>query len=137
MNVAITVQLTALTCPSCGVLYALAEPYRAKREEDGRVWYCPNGHDVLYRETEADRARKAQQRAERALRYTEEALTAERAALQGERRQHAATKGKLTRERTRTANGVCPACHRHFAALERHMKGQHPGFIAAEEVPAS
>lgn len=42
-------ELAILTCPSCGVLYAIPERMRAQAQEWGgrkQVWHCPNGHEI-------------------------------------------------------------------------------------------
>jgi hypothetical protein len=41
---------------------------------------------------------------------------------------HRSTRGALTKQRKRAANGVCACCHRSFANVARHMKTQHPDF---------
>ena len=117
--------LTVMSCPCCGITYAIPERLRANASERGNgkiQWYCPNGHQLGYHgASEADkhrrRAEEAQRRAnaERDLReHTEHRLRAQ--------------KGATTKARKRHAAGVCPACNRTFSQLVAHMASQHPDY---------
>ena len=119
-----SVAINAHDCPSCGVIYGIAEDYEKRRREDGATWYCPNGHTVTYNGT--------RQQLEKKLAQAEDRLKAEQgwaAVLSGkletERKGHAATKGQLTKTRNRVAKGLCMVCRRHFMNVQRHMETQH------------
>src|ERR1039458_7065019 len=47
-------------CCVCGLAYAMPAEFRAKRVEDGKTFYCPNGHTQIYcrRTTEIQRLTK-------------------------------------------------------------------------------
>jgi hypothetical protein len=56
------------------------------------------------------------------------------AAIDRERKSHAATKGHLTRTKKRAASGVCPCCRRSFKQLRRHMQNKHPVYLAEQGI---
>ena len=119
------VALNAHDCPECGVIYGITEEYESRRRDDGQRWVCPNGHGVSFNHS-------ARQKLEDDLKRAEERLASEQGwtnklteDLHTERKQHATTKGKLTKTLHRIQAGVCPHCHRHFKALESHMQKKH------------
>ena len=139
------VQLEIHTCPTCGVVFGVAEVVLQQKRAQGGTFYCPNAHPLGWQDNELARTKKAlaveqtrraqaeaqvQDERQRAVRLAE----ANSLAKESLRRSLAAQKGVTTRIKNRVANGVCPCCNRHFTNLERHMKGQHPDFKG--EVPA-
>lgn len=121
----VTITLVDQNCFVCGVPFAMAEHFQADRLRKQDTFYCPAGHSQHYiGETEAERQRKRAERAERAA-------ESERQRRVAEERSHSATRGHLTRARTRAAHGVCQVCHRSFANVARHMTGQHPDYVKA------
>lgn len=138
MGYALTVELTleTITCGGCGSTFGVDSVRYARYRERGEAVRCPNPKcpwdSMVPKESEANRLKKQllaeaarADRANEARRWAEEA--AER-----EKRRHAATKGKLTKERKRVGKGVCPCCNRSFDNLRRHMETKHPEFHAAE-----
>jgi hypothetical protein len=117
--------LALIECYLCGVQFGMTERMHLKRYEDGKSFYCPNGHGQTWVVSEADKLRNqlAQSR-DRELATSDQ--------LESERRGHAATKGQLTKTRKRIAGGVCPCCKRSFTNLTRHMAGQHPDYGGEE-----
>jgi hypothetical protein len=127
-----TVELTQMTCGSCGIVFAMPEQLRreAKRHK-GQTWYCPNGHARIYTTTVEDE-----------LRETREVLARERARLDQVRadrdridRSRSAIRGQLTKAKRRVGNGVCPCCNRTFENLRRHMDFKHPEYAKPEPAP--
>lgn len=114
-------QLEVEVC-TCGVLFAAPESMLDSRRQDGRSFYCPNGHSLAYSSENASLKRQLANERDRAGR-----LAAERDQTKASL---AATKGHLTRARHRAASGVCPVqgCKRHFKDLERHIASKHPDF---------
>lgn len=107
-----------IPCANCGLVFSVPSVWDQGRRENGAGFFCPNGHSLSYRESEADKLRKRLAEAERkALWERERAATAERKLV--------AAKGETTKLRKRIANGVCPDCHRHFTNLERHIATKH------------
>lgn len=114
----------------CGLQFGLPDMFVARRREDQKTWYCPNGHSRWFPgETEEQRLAKRAARLERQLANYDEDLRAERASHQVTKNQRRAAKGQLTKTRRRIANGVCPCCNRSFVDLHRHMCGQHPDYV--------
>lgn len=117
-------------CWSCGVVFAIPNDYDDRRRADGRRFYCPNGHTCCYSETEADRLRKQLERAQREANWRGQDAKYYREQAQASARSAAAYRGHLTRIRKKIAAGICPCCRRTFSNVQRHIAGQHPGFVA-------
>lgn len=120
--------LEVVDCAGCGVIFALTAEYAARRVEDGKRFYCPNGHLCAYAETEADRQRKRADTAERQRDRARISRDAARDQAQAAERSARAYRGHLTRMRNYIAKGVCPVpgCRRTFANVRAHITGQHP-----------
>lgn len=115
-----TIQMVDMTCPSCGVSYAMPASLRAEREKDGRSFYCVNGHSLSYHETEAMRLRKMLDAANKdntaMAQQVRDAQLAEQRAVD-----------EAKRIKRRVKAGVCPCCNRTFQNLARHMATKHKG----------
>jgi hypothetical protein len=46
--VSVGINLTAVDCPSCGVVFGIASDLDWRRRQDGQVFYCSNGHPSHY-----------------------------------------------------------------------------------------
>lgn len=125
-----TVSLRVEDCPACGIVYGFPTEFEKRRREDGRGWYCPNGHTVVYTKTKLDEAREQLQRAERERDQAIIGRTAAQDQAAAADRSRAALKDHLTRLRNRIANGVCPCCNRSFVNVRNHITGQHPEWAA-------
>lgn len=121
----VEVRINAHECGECGVVFGLAEDYEQRRRNDGKTWYCPNGHPRAWVESEADRLKKQLKQAEERIASEEGWGKHLSGLLDSERKSHASTKGQLTKTRKRIGNGVCPDCNRHFTNVERHMATKH------------
>jgi len=122
-----------IRCASCGVAFGFSEGLRARRGEDGKTFYCPNGHTQVYRDSELEVARrelKAEQ--ERRQRAETQRMEAERQRAIAERKASKATKA-LKNTMTRVEAGVCPHCHRSFQQLARHMESKHKDACSQKE----
>lgn len=58
------VELNYRECPVCAVPYALPQTLIDERWKKGGSWFCPNGHELVFKATEADRLRKELERAQ-------------------------------------------------------------------------
>lgn len=129
--------LTVMTCPCCGITYAIPARLQESAQARGNreiVWFCPNGHELGY--SQASEQNQAEQRAEREANRAarlQAQLDQTEAALRGQKSRATRFKNDRDRERRRTAAGVCPCCGRTFQQLARHMKGQHPDFPAVPD----
>ena len=117
--------LVETACADCGITFAVPDTWDKARRNDGKGFYCPNGHSLFYGKTTLEKQLEAAKRHRDNL---SAALTASQDQVVAERKAHATTKGKLTKTRKRVGNGVCPCCNRSFADLGRHMAGQHPDY---------
>lgn len=122
------VTLEAHACGECGITFAMPISFRAARMDDGKTFYCPNGHGRVFTDTTEAKLRRELER-ERAARQRAEEL---RAASCKEAEHNAIewrkSKTRLRNLRERVKNGVCPCCKRSFVQLARHMATKHPGF---------
>lgn len=124
------VNFTWKKCPICGVNYGLDKDFddhrlNGAKSNDGCPlnWYCPNGHSLVYRDSEADKLRRERdQLKQQQARLEDEARAARERAAKAE----AATK----RLKKRASAGTCPCCQRTFSNMATHMKRQHPEFVA-------
>lgn len=122
----VTTQLSTMSCGHCAIPFAIPEALHEALIDNGKRFYCPNGHCISYTESEANKLRKRleAERNERAR------VSAERDQAQASAR---AQKGVATKARKRAAAALCPCCNRSFVQLRRHMASKHPDFDAAEE----
>ena len=121
-NVDFGMVLKAITCGACGIPFGIPSYFEKARLNDGKSFYCPNGHYVGWgNKDEIDRLKEVieRERADRA--YWREEYAKETAS-------HRATKGQVTKLKKRVAAGVCPCCTRTFTNLQRHMANQHPEY---------
>lgn len=118
--------LTIRQCPVCFIHYAAPEDMFIRKEKDGGNWYCPNGHNIVFRESLADKLKRKVASLESNNQYLRESKGRTE-------RQLSAHKGQVTKIKNRIANGVCPCCKRTFADVARHMKNQHPDFATVSE----
>jgi hypothetical protein len=105
-------------CINCGIPFAVPIEFQNCRRRDGKMFYCPNGHQMSYTETEAMKLTKQldQARAD-AERQKQWRIQAEEAADKERRAKH--------RLQKRISAGVCPCCNRTFTDLARHMGTKH------------
>lgn len=121
--------LKVMTCPICGVVYAIPAALQAnayKRGEGKIQWFCCNGHQLGYHgDSEAERQLKIMR--ERA-RMASARADADRDLRIHTEAQLRSQKGATTKARKRHAAALCPCCNRSFVQLKRHMDTQHPSY---------
>jgi hypothetical protein len=120
-------------CCNCHIKFAMPADFQRRCRDAGRkaTFYCPLGHAQHYTVSETQRLKDELARAERRQGWAETSAQAARDQAAAAERSARAYKGHMTRARKRIGNGVCPCCSRHFANVERHMRGQHPGYADA------
>jgi hypothetical protein len=134
-----TTRLELIVCGECGISFAVPPRWREERQDDGKTWYCPNGHPRVYRETTEQKLRKELEAKQRALTAAWETAEWWRIEEGKERKAKSILKGQLTRARRRAAHGVCPvpACSRApFNNLAQHMAAKHANYVAAADTAA-
>lgn len=137
---------TKLTCPVCGVHYAIDTALYTNIWNKGGHWYCANGHNLIFIESKAERIQKQLDATTKQLQAAKdneiyyrnrvEEIHSEKQAveveLKGTRTQLKGTKTKLRNSNTRHAAGVCPCCQRTFKQLVQHMANKHPDYKTEE-----
>ncbi len=134
-QIQVSVNIETQECANCGVIFGMPDYLVKMRRQDGSPFYCPNGHNLVFK-SEIDRLKKELDKVTlRAQTAEADALyrknQAERIAAQAER-QRRADKAKFTRMRNRIAKGFCPCCNQHFPDVLEHMRAEHP-----REAPAA
>lgn len=130
-----TGELTVTTC-WCGIHLAVpSDLYKAAKRNTSQQIHCPLGHTFVFRESEAARLRKENERLQRSVQTNRESAEFWREQQKGAERRAAAARGQVTKMRNRIAKGVCPApgCKRSgFDDVAAHIASAHPGFHAHE-----
>jgi uncharacterized protein YbaA (DUF1428 family) len=134
-----TGRLYVMTCAACGVPFALTTDFEEARRADSRRFYCPNGHTLSWHESDADRAKKRADAAERTAASLRAALDQANAAVDHQRNRVNGYKGALAKTKKRAAAGVCPApgCQRHFSNVAAHVRRMHPAYLEETRTDAS
>jgi hypothetical protein len=103
----------------------------ARRSERISFW-CPYGHEQHFPAGETDEAklRRERDRLAQQIAQRDDEIARQRRLREEAERSLTATKGVVTRMRNRVGHGICPCCTRTFGNLQRHMKTQHPTYVA-------
>lgn len=123
-----------LDCANCGILFGIPVEFANRRRNDGRDFYCPNGHPLAWSDTEVKRLRRKLENAQTEINWQRDMRQAAEADAAHQRRMAGVAKGKLTRMRNRIAKGVCPVpgCKRSGLGgdVVAHIHTCHPEFTA-------
>ncbi|MGC1272970.1 MAG: hypothetical protein WBC44_04635 [Planctomycetaceae bacterium] len=133
LEISVEQELAVRNCPTCGLLYGVDASYLKRKREKGGDWYCPAGHNLVYTESDLQKAQKELAAVKRRAEYYEAERNRAREQAEQEKRRSAAARGQVTKLKRRAAGGACPCCNRTFENLARHMQTKHPGF-ASEEI---
>jgi|HubBroStandDraft_4_1064222.scaffolds.fasta_scaffold00027_65 hypothetical protein len=63
---------TRMACGECGIEFDVPEHFYKERKENGKGWYCPNGHSRVFRESDLDKMRRERDQAKQQLARVEE-----------------------------------------------------------------
>lgn len=124
----ITMELKRTTC-WCGTPFMLPVRLLEAAQNAGHTIYCPHGHTVVWKETEADKLRRERDR----LKQDGARLEEERSLATARAEKAEAATRKLQK---RAAAGVCPCCNRTFLNMQRHMKSKHPNVVELKKANA-
>lgn len=113
-------------CCKCGALFGVESGHHATLRRTGGDFYCSNGHQQSYKESEADRLRLERDRLKQQLAERNDEIARQRNLREIETRRVSAAKGQITKLKQRAKAGVCPCCNRTFSNMAAHMKTQHP-----------
>lgn len=122
-------RLHTLTCPTCGMVFAVPVYWRQQRQEAKDWFYCPNGHPQRFTENEIDLLKKQLEQEKRNSEWWKNSAASKDSQLKGANIQLGKVKAKLKRTEIRVAHGVCPCCNRSFTNVARHMKTKHPDYV--------
>jgi hypothetical protein len=124
--------LETLSC-WCGLPFAApSELLRECRRDSNQKCYCPLGHVIVWRKTEADRLREQLAAKQAEVDRANARIADQRVSIEHKDRKLIAAKGQMTKLKKRVAHGVCPCCKRHFKELHRHMQTEHPEFVTTD-----
>lgn len=134
INLRTEVKFRVEECCNCGVQFAMTmstynhyQMHSSGSKRHTLSFFCPNGHQQHYQgKTEAQQLREQVEQERERTRFAQRRLKSEQGS-------HRATKGHLTRAKTRSAAGTCLHCNRTFKQLARHMKSKHPEKCRHEE----
>ncbi len=125
------VYFTPLSCSVCGTHFALSREFMERRRGDGQTFCCPNGHPQCYGESRERQLEREAAKLRAALEGEQVGARHLRVELDTAKRQVAAEKGHFARLKRRACHGVCPACHRTFHQVARHIRTKHPEYVAS------
>jgi hypothetical protein len=74
VSISLFAVLDEVNCCSCGVIFAMPRELIAKRREDGKDFFCPNGHVLVFRPSEAQRLRDDLARTKKVAESQEKAI---------------------------------------------------------------
>ena len=112
-------------CATCGITFYVTKEFDQRRRDDKNWFYCPNGHNQRYTESEADRLRRERDRLRQRDAYNQDKIRELEYSNRG-------LKGSITKMKKRTAHGVCPCCKRTFQNLAAHMSTKHPDYTKTD-----
>jgi hypothetical protein len=122
----LTIETTS--CGVCGVVFGMPADMLRSRKRTGKTFWCPNGDQIGYSETDADRLRKELEAVKRTRDQLNASWLAARDQAEAAERKATALRGHNTRLRKRIAIGQCPACHESFPDVAAHMAERHPTY---------
>ena len=112
----------------CGLPFSMPERLYEQCKRNGTTFFCPLGHRIVFRETEADKYRRERDRLKQQLARKDDTISSLYEQRDKAERRLSATKGQVTRLKNRASAGVCPCCNRSFQNLKRHMNTKHPDY---------
>jgi hypothetical protein len=114
-------------CITCGVQFGVVPIFQKTCKDLGpkKSFFCPNGHSMVYRESEPDKLRRERDRLKQEAARLQESIDYERRRAEQAERRISAAKGQMTKLKKRSAEGRCPCCNRVFVDLLSHMKSKH------------
>lgn len=123
-----TTQLSTVHCYDCGIQFAFPVDVMRRRREDGKLFWCPNGHQQHFSETAVQKLERELEQEKRRAKESAERASANHARAERLWKTYRQTSGKLSALKKRVGHGVCPACQRTVRQLARHMSTKHPGY---------
>lgn len=123
-----TQPLVLVDCASCALQFAVPESWDRNRRRTGNGFWCPNGHELTYGDSEAKKLKQQLKMKDAQLTAVRDQYQAAESRATTARRQASAARGQVTKIKNRIEHGVCPCCNRYFPELAAHMAAKHPGY---------
>lgn len=117
-----------LECYKCNTHFAMSDLKYRRCMDLKEVFFCPNGHEQVFRESEVERLKRELEAHKRTLEWTRNSRDRYQKDYEHEKHRANGYKGALTRTKNRVGQGVCPCCNRTFVKLAAHMKTKHPQY---------
>ncbi|MFI4977558.1 MAG: hypothetical protein ACHQC8_02605 [Solirubrobacterales bacterium] len=121
--------IVIIDCGVCHIPFGLPASMQRSRAEDGKTFYCPNGHVIWYVEDENSRLKRQLAEAEEKANWRLARLNEERDAHSHTTHQLHGTQGALVKVKRRVSRGICPCCTRTFSNLQKHLEDMHPQYV--------
>ncbi len=121
-------------CCACGIKFSVPTHWLDARRQDKTTFYCPNGHQLSYNESELDKLRRENQRMKQDAAYKDDRIKDLKEYAEKEKRTAIAYRGQCTKLKKRAKAGVCPCCNRMFMDMQAHMATKHPKFDPEEPI---
>lgn len=122
--------LQILDCGVCHITFALPDNLYRRVRRTGDWFWCPNGHQIHYFETENAKLKAQLDQAEANAREHRRLAELRQAEAEHQAAKARGYKGALVQAKKRSAKGVCPVagCKRHFVDVQRHVASKHPDY---------
>ena len=114
-----------LNCYLCGTAFWIERNIYDRRMEDGRNFWCPNGHDQHFTELEATKLKRQLEQKNHEIESLKRSRDWAQSRTKGANIAAGKAKAQLRRTLERVHAGVCPHCQRTFKQLAAHMKSKH------------
>lgn len=127
-DINLTRTIVAVSCGVCHVLFGMEKAHHQRASDNGTHFFCPNGHEIWYSETETGRLKRELVREKQRTEQANAEIDSKRHQIRVLDKQVAARKGIATRLKRKLSAGRCPCCSHKFKELAVHMKTEHPNF---------
>lgn len=117
---------------TCGMVFAAPARFIESRRKDGKVFYCPSGHELHYK-IEPDKDEREKENLRKRIEWEQQESKQQRERADAAERRARSLRGHATRLRKRIAEGKCPYCALVFDDMATHIAEAHPRYRGAEE----
>lgn len=125
------IELSEIVCSACNVTFGINTSHLRNIKNYGQKFYCPNGHELFFGESEKDKKLKAYETelAREKAKYNRlsDIYNSNRSELGKCIRQLNSTKGVITRMKRRLVKGLCPMCGMECHNIVNHIVNSHNG----------
>lgn len=130
----LSVRWEVIYCYKCGIGFAVGASIRSDWLDKGTTFYCPNGHNQHYTESNVQKLEKQLAQERKFKEWAQQDARNQAESRRLTERRLKAQRGVATRLRNRIAAGACPCCRQKFPDLKAHMAEKHPDYATKERV---